>query len=361
MAETDDGAAQKTEQPTPRRLDKAQKEGQIPQSKELYHALVLGGALLFFWWQSGAQAYTLFLSLKGWFADIGRRPVDGYALLYGASFLGKRVLGFILFFALFLVSGIALGSAVQTRFRFSTKVLKISWERVSFLKGVERLFSAKQFVEFLKSLFKMTLVLGIGCGLLWTLGERWGALCGISLKSLLHEIVDIVRRYLGLVVAAIVGLTILDYGYQWWLWFKNLLMSRQDIMDEQKETDRSPQVVARQRRTRQELSQMRAAQKTMPDATVLVMNPTHYAVALQWVPHRMMAPEVITKGSDRVALYMRDLAKEQGVPVVDNEKVARSLYSTTKVGEAISPEHYKIVSEIIHYVLTLKHSKRQEQ
>ena len=114
----------------------------------------------------------------------------------------------------------------------------------------------------------------------------------------------------------------------------------------------------KQRRVRKEISDMRKAAKAVPESTVVVMNPTHYAVAIAWVPHQMMAPEVVAKGADNVALYIKRIATEHNIPVVDNKTLARSLFDTTPVGEAIQPQHYKAVAEIIHYVMKLKEVSR---
>jgi flagellar biosynthetic protein FlhB len=158
-------------------------------------------------------------------------------------------------------------------------------------------------------------------------------------------------------------LSLADYGYAWFQFFKKLMMSPQDIRKELKETEKGPEVRQRQRRFQMDIRQMRQAQEKVPGSTVLITNPTHYAVALLWQPHRMNAPEVVCKGQDRVALYMKTLAREASVPIVEERALAQTLFKTLKVGDAIHPRHYKAVAKVIRYIkrIDARHGGRREE
>jgi flagellar biosynthetic protein FlhB len=358
MAEEQDKSSN-SEQPTGRRLEKARSERGVPQSRELYHGLVWSALLLFIYWRGDRTFLEVFVHLKAWLNSIGTRPADGYALLDGAQHLLGRVLVLFLFLFGLLWCGILLVMSAQTHLRMYP--LKMHWEKISPQKGLKRLFSKENVVEFLKSIVKILCVFALIFLSTRSIMDQSGALSGICVRGILWEIQELINRFLLIAVAVIILVSLSDYGFQWYTWFRNLFMSKKDIQDEHKETEKSAGVVSKQKRLRKEMSDMRAAAKAIPEATVVVMNPTHYAVAIAWLPHKMMAPEVVAKGSDRVALYIKKIATEHNVPVVNNKTLARSLFKTTNVGEAIPPQHYKAVATIIHYVMGLKETSRSQR
>ncbi|TGW15809.1 EscU/YscU/HrcU family type III secretion system export apparatus switch protein [bacterium NHP-B] len=361
MADPQDKDAHgQSEYPTQRRLEKAREQGNVPQSKELYHVALLGASLLFFYWQGRTVCYGLFCALKGWIVHAGTHPADGYALRQALSHLFHTVWMYFLGYALGLVAVIALVVFFQSRWRINPKFLHISWEKVSPLKGIKRLFSQNNVVDFLKNLLKISVLFLIIFLSNRALMQKVGGLSGICVRGILDEIMKMVEHFVFLALGVLLLLALSDYGYQWFRWIRQLFMSKKDIQDEQKEAEKSTLVASKQRQVRKEMLAMRNARVAVPDATVVVMNPTHYAVALKWVPHQMMAPEVIAKGADQVALYIRNLAEKHSIPVVENQSLARSLFKDTAIGQAINPRHYKAVAEVIHYVMTLKENLRKK-
>ena len=300
-----------------------------------------------------------FIHLKSWLSCVGTHPADGYALLDGTQHLfGKILVLFLVLFGL-LWGGLFLVMGAQTHLKMHP--LKMHWEKISPQKGLKRLFSKENVVEFLKNIMKIVCVFALVFVSTRSIVEKSGALSGICVQGILWEIQELINRFLAIAVVVIILVSFSDYGYQWYTWFRNLFMSKKDIQDEQKETEKNVGVTSKQKRLRKEMSEKATAAKTVPDATVVVMNPTHYAVAISWLPHKMMAPEVVAKGSDGVALYIKKIATENSVPVVNNKTLAQSLFKTTAVGEAIPPQHYKAVATIIHYVMQLKETSRSQR
>lgn len=350
MAEHEEATGEKTEAPTPRRLEKAREEGQVPLSRDLATAAALAGATVGAAMAGPEAARALAAAMAVLFerahavdpALMGEavRPTvrAGILLLFG-----------IVAFALVLGTGATLA---QTRLLVSAKRLVPKLARLSPLAGAKRLVSAENLVEFLKSLAKLTVLAAAAVAVLWDAPGRLVHAAEWAPPVLLAVIVaDAFRLLLALLVAlGLIG--VLDVAWMRYRHAQRLRMSRQDIREELKQTEGDPEIRARLRRIRAERAKSRML-AAVPKATVVVTNPTHYAVALAYDRASSAAPRVVAKGVDHLALRIREAAAAHRVPIVANPPLARALY-TVELEREIPEEHYQAVAEIIAYVWRLK-------
>ncbi|MBM3477814.1 MAG: flagellar biosynthesis protein FlhB [Alphaproteobacteria bacterium] len=345
----------KTEDPTAKRLEEARKRGQVAVSREVNSWFVLLAATI----ALGALGSGL--------ATQGKAMVETFAggahlMRIEPSSLQAMAADICIAMALaagpVLVAGTLAGIAaglVQVGWLFAPGAMKPEWSKISPLKGLQRLFSAASLVEFAKGIVKMVLV-GWAC---WYAVEP--SLADLPLFALreipaaLNVISDLSMRLLIAAVAVMALIAAIDFGYQKLRIMREMRMSRTEIRDEFKEQEGDPMVKAKLRQIRQERSRRRMM-AAVPKADVVITNPTHYAVALKYDRDAMAAPVVVAKGTDDVALRIRQLAKESGVPIVENPPLARALHATVDLDRAIEPEHYKAVAEIISYVWKLRPS-----
>ena len=346
MAEEND-ASQKTEQPTPRQLEKAREKGRIPLSREVTHGFVLGALILSL---TSVLPHTLpvFVQfLAGFIAQ--SHHINAQNLFLGRA-IGKQV-GFSFALPFLLIIGASLSASIlQTRFKISTESLKPKFTKLSPIHGFSRLFSSQSFVEFGKNVVKVILVTLI-CGiLLWSEIKRVAFYQHLSLKGILDMLDHLVLKIFQSVLVFMALLALLDYGWQRFHLMRSLRMSRQEIKEEVKEQEGDPYLKARLKSLRQERARRRMIQR-IPDATLLIMNPTHYAVALKYDPETMGAPQVIAKGIDFLALRLRERAEEYKIPVVENPPLARSLYDHVELDQEIPLEYYEIVAKVIQKLM----------
>jgi flagellar biosynthetic protein FlhB len=349
--ETED--AQKTEEPTPRRLEEARRKGQVASSREVNHwFIILAGAISFMALAPGmgkgvVSALSPFVTQPDLFVA---SPNSLGAALKGM--LGDVLLAVLPIIALTVVAAILAG-VVQSGLVFSTERIKPELSKISIAKGMKRLFSMKSIAEFVKSVLKLIIVGSVVAMLFIPIFDDLPSITTMSTidaMALLQSLA--VRLFIG-VLAVMTVIAVIDFLYQRFEHMKSLRMSRQEIKDELKQTEGDPQVRARLRQIRTERARRRMM-AAVPDADVVITNPTHFAVALKYDPAAMTAPRVIAKGADLVAERIRDLARENDIPLVENPPLARALYSSVELEQEIPTEHYKAVAEIISYVFRLK-------
>lgn len=351
MAEEDKDS--KTEEPTERRLEKAADEGQLAISQEVRNLFMLGGALIIVWllgpWVMGGLRSVLRNYMEN-FAVIDLSPT-GVRHLFGQLMLD---VGFYLAMPLALLVALALaGSWVQTGLRFTPKKLEPKISELSMVKGFKRLFSVNSLMEFLKSLFKIVVVLIIGLVAVVPFMRSPPQMVDAALVVTLDHAHDMIVLLLAAVVIAVLLLAAVDFAWQKHQHKKQLKMSKQEMKDEFKEQEGDPQVKSKIRQLRQQRSKQRMM-AAVPEASVVVTNPTHFAVALKYEMETMGAPTVVAKGQDLIALKIREIATENDVPIVENPPLARALYKAVEIDDEIPQEHYKAVAEVIGYVMKLK-------
>lgn len=347
MADKNDGG-DKTEQPTPRKLRDARKEGNVWKSREATSTLVL-----LVWLVLGAVAAGLVgLRLQA-LVQASLRSLDGDFVTRVRDLGWLAVEGLVLVTASLLVPAMLAGALVeflQVGPVLAFTKLKPSFDKLNPAEGLKRMFSADNLVEAAKSLLKTAVLAVVGWVVLRGSLAQFAALAGEDPHLVAPRLEQLLWqssvRLAGATVAAFAGLAILDAAWQRHSFMKKMRMSRRDIRDEHKQDEGDPHVKAQRRQTHREWSERNAAQAAR-QADVLVVNPTHVAIALDYDHDGQGVPTVSAKGEDEVARAMREAAEEAGVPIVRNVALARELLATTEVG-AVVPRHlFDIVAEVI--------------
>jgi flagellar biosynthesis protein FlhB len=352
MAEGDDNS-QKTEEPTAKRQGEAREKGQIAKSREVDHWIMIF---------AGTMAIAMFAPKM--MADL-KALLTYYFESAHAVPLGPNELGPVLLqlcwkvamilapiFGLLVVAAIG-GGVAQHGILIAPDLLKPKFSKINPAAGLKRIFSSRGLVEFFKSALKLAI---IGTFAYWLLKGDFNELE----KFIFVDLVQTLQLTLALAMKLLVGvlslltvIAILDFGYQKFQMLRDMRMSREEIREEYKQAEGDPIVKGRLRQLRMERTRRRMM-AAVPKADVVITNPTHYAVALQYEQGTMEAPKLVAKGTDLVAHRIRDLATEHNVPIVENPPVARALYAAVDIDREIPPEHYKAVAEIIGYVMKLR-------
>jgi flagellar biosynthetic protein FlhB len=247
-----------------------------------------------------------------------------------------------------LAAGVAI-NVLQVGFLFTTKALAPKFERISPLKGFKRIFSVRTLTELVKSLLKVTVIGWIVYSDYVPLMNRVPAMMEMSLYA---AFLETLRRAFTLAMKCTGALAIIaaaDFLFQWWKHEKDLMMTKQEVKDEMKLTEGNPQIKGRIRQKQRQMSAMRMMEK-VPNADVVITNPTHYAVALKYVEGQDGAPVVVAKGRDYLAAKIRQRAAEHNVEILEDRQLARALYAVCEVGDEIPPEFYQAVAVILRYV-----------
>ena len=353
MAEDNTDKSQKTEEPTQKRLEDSRRKGQVANSREVNHwFMILGAAIVVI-----MVAPTMMSNLKGTFRTFIEQPhaipADSGNLTETVGALLRDVgLAMLIPLLLLLVAALASG-IVQSGLIFAPERIKPKLDKISLKSGIKRLFSMRSFAEFIKGLFKISIVATVAAILMLPEFGGIDTMIGIEGSQILARLHELIARLLIGVLAIVTVIAILDFLYQKFEHLKSMRMSRQEIRDEMKQTEGDPIIRQRLRQIRAERARRRMM-AAVPGASVVVTNPTHYAVALKYEMTTMTAPVLVAKGIEHLALRIREVARENGVPVVENPPIAQALYATVEIDEEVPPEHYKVVAEIIGYVMRLK-------
>lgn len=350
MAEESD--LEKTEDPSPRRLEQAREEGQVPQSRELSTFLV-----------TVTGAATLLL-MGNWMAGRVMGIVrDGFAFDRGAAFDPALMLDVLdrmlsaalltlmpLFFAL-LVAAVAapilLGGLV-----FAPKVLGFNFGRMNPIQGIARMFSVHGLAEMIKAILKSVLVGGVAALVLWLNIDHLFDLMVEPLEVGMADFSDTVAFAALMIVLSLGLLAIIDVPFQLWQYNKKLRMSKEEVRRESKEQEGDPMVKGRIRALQREMARRRMMTE-VPKADVVVTNPTHFSVALKYDAAKMGAPMVVAKGRGELALKIREIANEHGVPLLEAPPLARALYKHCELEQSIPAALYTAVAEVMAYVYQL--------
>lgn len=349
---------EKTEQATQKRLADARKKGQVPRSRELSTAAVMlasAGGLFVFGEAIAAdilEALTRGLSFDR--ADIfdPKAPVA----VFGEA-IAKGLASLMPFFGVVMVAAIC-APAMTGGWSFSTQAIAFKAEKLNPLKGLKRVFSANGLVELLKALAKFSVVGGFAMVFLKQNANEFLALGTEPLKTAFSHASILGMKALLMFSLPLLIIAAVDVPFQLWQHAKQMRMTRQEVRDEMKETDGNPEMKGRIRQMQMEQANARMMDK-VPLADVIVTNPTHFAVALSYNPDRMGAPRVVAKGADLVAARIRELAKENGVPLLSAPPLARALFRTTDIDQEIPARLYAAVAQILTWVYQLKHVRRE--
>ncbi|NJM91501.1 MAG: flagellar biosynthesis protein FlhB [Rhodospirillaceae bacterium] len=352
MAEEQDDS-QKTEDPTSRRLDEARKRGQVANSREVNNLLMLGvfsiSVLLF----GGTAAGAIYKATMPFIESPDLVPADFEHLIR----LGWKLLGVLLVagavpLVLAIIAAIGAGY-LQFGLVFSAEGIMPKLDKISPLAGLKRMFSMRSLAEFVRGLLKLAVVGAVAMFLILPEVAHLNKLIGMEMIQLLGETKVLLAKLLIGVVSIVAAIAAIDVIYQRLQHMREMRMSRQEIKDEFKETEGDPLVKGRLRQLRMERTRRRMMAQ-VPQSDVVVTNPTHYAVALKYDPDSMAAPKMMAKGVDKVAQKIREIAKEHGIPIVENPPLARGLFAAVDVDQEVTPEFYKAVAEVISYIFKLK-------
>ncbi|MDY6941628.1 MAG: flagellar biosynthesis protein FlhB [Pseudomonadota bacterium] len=355
MAERDN-AQERTERATPKRLQEAREQGQIPRSRELATAAVMISAavgLMFLGEQmmrEGSGLFARYLSIdpRG-LAHPSQLPV----ILGVALWDSVRLLIPLL---LVLAAAAVLGPAALGGWSFSAKAMAFKPEKLDPIKGLGRIFSARGLMELAKALAKFLVVGGVAAVVLWSMSDE---LLHLGLQPSATGLAQTGSLYLQAflyISAGLIVIAMVDVPFQLWDHGKQLRMTRQEVKDEMKETDGRPEVRAKIRSIQREMAQRRMME-AIPTADAVITNPTHVAVALRYDPDQMGAPVVVAKGAELVAAQIRRIARENEVPVVSSPPLARAVFHSTELGDAIPAELYLGVAQILAYVYQFKEAQ----
>ncbi len=345
--------AQKTEEPTPKRLREARGEGQVPLSREVNHFLLLTVATIVIASIGIKVAKGISVRIASIMEKAGQLGVEQQEL---GALLGQlvRELGVVLLLPALAIFVIAIAASVlQVGPLFSPKKLQPKLNKISPLAGFKRLFSVESIVEFAKGIIKLVLVGSVGGIFLVAQLPNIEDYMLTSITSILPITRGLLLGMMVSILAVLLVIAITDVFFQRARHRKRLRMTRQEVLDEFKQIEGDPQIKARIRKIRSERARMRISQ-AVPSADVVITNPTHYAVAISYDDENMEAPKVLAKGVDYLAEEIMRIARETNVPLVANPPLARTLYAACDIGEEVLPEHYQAVAEVISYVWRLK-------
>ena len=345
---------EKTEVPTEKKRRESREEGQVAFSKELSSAALLAGIVLTLVATSPIILDAMRQLMSQIFRDLAQRKELSIDIIFTLSgeILSIIIPAFAPFAAVIIFVGI-FASVLQVGVLITFKAIAPKFNKISPLTGLKRLFSSQSLADFLKSMAKLIIVGFVGY---LTYIDKITELNGLSVstpESILIYNFTVVAEVAGKIVLALVAIAIFDYFYQRWHHEQQLMMTKQEVKDETKQTEGDPQLKARIRQIQREMSNARMMQE-VPKADAVIVNPTHFSVAILYDRDVMTAPEVIAKGADHLALRMRTVARENNVPILERPELARDLYANVEIGDDIPERFYKAIAEILAFVYRLR-------
>ena len=348
MAEDSD---ERTEAPTDRRRDEAREQGNVAKSGDLSAAALMFAAAAVVLTLTPDLSRRLAEQTAGSLSAVVVRADTGWAARLGrdtATVAAEAVLPVLLLTAL-----TALGvNLAQTGFLLAPTALQPKFSRISLLQGAKRILSIRSIAKLGVSLGKLAVLTAITVLFVWGSLPAFLGLTGVNPAGIAALIHALSSKLAFALATALLVLAVLDYGFQWWKHEQELRMTKQELRDEMKNMDGDPHIRQRRREAHRKLAQSRELQ-SVKKADVVVTNPTHYAVAIRYDPERMSAPVVVAKGADEMALQIRKIAAEHGVPILQRPELARQLFREVKVGRSIPVDLYEAFVEIMAYVYRL--------
>ena len=349
----------KTEKATPKKRKDAREKGQVLQSKEINTALLLLSVFLGVKLFGGYIYNSISVFLKTLITEYAKTSDTFsisrvYKIFAEIGTILLKTMGPLL--AIALVTSLIVEYA-QVGFLFTMKTLGFKFDRINPLKGIKRMFSMRSLVELLKSIIKVIIVGFVAYS--YMAGETIKVL-NLARMDIISVALYIVQASLGVAIRICIALVIiaaLDYLYQWWDFEKGLKMTKQEVKEEYKQMEGNPEIKSKIKQKQRQIS-MRRMLQDVPKADVVITNPTHFAVAIRYDEKKSAAPIVTAKGQDFMAMRIKEVAKENKIEIVENKPLARTLYSTVNIGEAIPPELYQAVAEVLAFVYSIKGKER---
>jgi flagellar biosynthetic protein FlhB len=352
---SDDSAddSSKTEDPTPKRLEEARKKGQVAMSREANSWLMLLAGTGLIMALSGTVMIQMTQFLRMYIEQAGTMPGAPGGMKFILSGAAMETAKILLMPMLLLMAAAFLGPFLQVGPLWAPSILSIDFNKLSPAAGFGRLFSMRSVLEFAKGLLKITLISAVGFVLVKPYLSGIEHMVGLPIPEILDEMKMLVVRMMAGILIVYLVIAIIDIVYQRMEFTKKMRMTKQELKEEYRQTEGDPMVKQKLRQLRAQKARQRMMQN-VPKADVVITNPTHFAIALQYDPEKMDAPICLAKGVDAIALKIRELARESKVTIYENPPLARALYDTVEVDEIIPAEHYKAVAQIISFVFKQK-------
>lgn len=347
--------SEKTEDPSEKKLEDAHKKGDVAKSQEVTTWFMMVGTACLFGLMAPITSSSLVSQLKLIFENADQIEVGGPAFATFWQGLAGSVLVVALVPLLMMVVFALAANLIQHRPVWSLDPIKPKFSKVSPLRGAKRLFSGEALVNFAKGIAKLFIVSTIMFLVLWPERDRLDTIITADPAMIMPVFQELAMKIVIATLAVITVVAGLDFMYQKNKWYEKQKMTVKEVRDEYKSMEGDPKIKAKIRQLRNERGRKRMM-AAVPEASVVITNPTHYAVALKY-EQGMMAPTCVAKGSDAVALKIREIAAENEVPIVENPPLARALFASIEIEDPVPTEHFKAVAEVIGYVMQLRKSR----
>jgi len=344
---------EKTEQPTPRKRQELKEKGEVAKSKELPSVAVLLAALISLSLFGSYMYNHIQIIMKGAFSfpDIHNFEIPEL-LKFAQNIIGRFIILLSPLFAAIFITAI-LSNIMQVGFIVSGESITPKLSKIDPIKGFGRLFSKQSFMELIKSLLKLTIVGGIAFLTIKGEMKNFALLGEMEINSIFIYILKIFFKIFIRCSLAMIILVIIDYAFQKWEFENRIKMTKQEVKDEFKKSEGDPLIKSRIRSIQMEMARKRMM-RNVPEADVVITNPTHLAIALKYDSSTMIAPKVVAKGSRKIAQKIKDVALEHEIPILENKVLARNLYPLVEVDQEIPPAFYQTVAEVLAYIYRLK-------
>jgi flagellar biosynthesis protein FlhB len=342
--------SQKTEAPSQHKLDEARKKGDVPKSQDIATLFILAAGISVLLTAGVGATRDLGVYITAFIERPEQIAVDGGALQQ-LTFDIMMKMGLMLSTALaaMFFAGMA-GHLVQSGILFTAEKMKPKLSKISPIAGFKRLFGMEAFMTFGKTILKLIAVGFVAYAILMPHAKQMSSLVEMEPAALLPILIEILFQLCFALIAVIAVASVADYMIQRFSWLKRNRMSKQEMKDEYKKLEGDPLIKMKLRQIRMDRGRRRMMAK-VPEATVIITNPTHYSVALKYIAGETPAPICVAKGVDAVALKIREIAKEAKVPIIEDVPLARALYASVDLDETIPAEHYQAVAKIIGVIL----------
>lgn len=349
----DQDESQKTEEPTHKKLEDARKKGQLPASREVNSFFVMMGMAAMLLIVMPHISPALVQNMTPFLEAADDIPMgEGAYIRITKELLGNIAVLIVPMFIIAMVAALA-GGGLQSKFNVSTDPITPKFERISPMKGLKKLFSMRSVIEFIKGILKITIVGWVAWNAVEPNMQGLRVLTMKSVPDAMEFTITLATRMIMGVLSILFLVAIGDYLYQRYEYIKNLRMTKQEIKEEYKQQEGDPHIKQKVRQLRMERARKRMM-AAVPSSDVVITNPTHYAIALKYDEGSMSAPTIVAKGTDKVALRIREIAEQNKIPVMRNPPLARALYDNGELDQEIPLQHYQAVAKIIGYVYKLR-------
>ena len=344
---------EKTEPATPKRREDARKKGQIAISKEVPSVVILFAALSVLFFSGSWMLLNILRFMRGVFENMGALELQAGSMPgLMTEIFGQTLTLLTPLMIAVMIAGLA-GNIIQVGFLVAGETLVPKWSKLNPIKGMKKFASLRSLVELLKSLLKIVIVGAIACLMIRGESENIPGLMRMGVGDILSFIGGVSIRICFYTCLVLVILAALDYAFQKWRYENELKMTKQEVKDELKQREGDPRVKSRIRRAQIAMARRRMMD-AVPEASVVITNPTHLAIALKFDPDTMIAPGVVAKGAGFMAERIKEIARQNKTPLVENKPLAQALYKASEIGDLIPVDLYKAVAEVLAYVYRLK-------